>query len=139
MIVGPSGAGKTTCYRILALAVSYIKQYQLEPSDPRYQYIKYFILNPKSISMGELYGEVDTFTNEWRDGLASHIIREFNTVHPDEPNWDPLMKYWVVYDGPVDALWIENMNSVLDDSMTLCLANSERIKIRTELRMLFEV
>ena len=31
------------------------------------------------------------------------------------------------------------MNSVLDDSMTLCLANSERIKLRTELRMIFEV
>jgi dynein heavy chain len=89
--------------------------------------------------MGELYGEVDPFTNEWRDGLASSIIREFNTKHPDEPNWDPHMKHWVVYDGPVDALWIENMNSVLDDSMTLCLANSERIKVRQELRMLFEV
>lgn len=31
------------------------------------------------------------------------------------------------------------MNTVLDDNMTLCLANSERIKLRPELRMLFEV
>ena len=89
--------------------------------------------------MGELYGEVDPFTNEWRDGLASSIIRECNTKHPQDSNWDELMKYWIVFDGPVDALWIENMNSVLDDSMTLCLANSERIKLRNELRMLFEV
>ncbi len=62
-----------------------------------------------------------------------------NTAKIDDNDWDPNEKNWVVFDGPVDALWIENMNTVLDDNMTLCLANSERIKLRQELRMLFEV
>jgi dynein heavy chain len=82
--------------------------------------------------MGELYGEVDFNTQEWTDGLASKIMRNASEDQTDD-------KFWTVFDGPVDAIWIENMNTVLDDNMTLCLSNGQRIKLRPQMRMLFEV
>ena len=45
---------------------------------------------------------------------------------------------WAMLDGPVDSEWIENLNSVLDDSMVLCLSNGERIKLMPGSRVLFE-
>jgi len=102
-----------------------------DPS-PVFQKVKKEVLNPKAISMGEMYGEVNEISQEWKDGLASKIMR--NAARETDED-----KTWVVFDGPVDALWIENMNTVLDDNMTLCLANGQRIKLRAQMRMLFEV
>ena len=41
-------------------------------------------MNPKSISMNELYGYVDAFTGEWQDGLASSLIRNCNRIDPED-------------------------------------------------------
>ena len=98
----------------------------------RFQKVKTCVLNPKSISMGEMYGEVNPISQEWTDGLASKIMRNAAGEQGEE-------RTWVVFDWPVDVLWIENMNTVLEDNMTLWLANGQRLKLKPQMRMLFEV
>lgn len=129
-LVGPAGTGKTTCYQILAALMTNLREKGSQNTD--FQKVRYQILNPKCITMGELYGEFNPLTQEWHDGLASSIMREFVAEESDD-------KRWTIFDGPIDALWIENMNTVLDDNMTLCLANGQRIKLKSEMKCLFEV
>ncbi|XP_025927284.1 dynein heavy chain 1, axonemal [Apteryx rowi] len=131
MLVGPTGSGKTKSYKVLADAMTSLKG-QPAASGGNYEAVNYFVLNPKSITMGQLYGEFDLLTHEWTDGILSSLIRR-GAVATDTS------KKWYMFDGPVDAEWIENMNTVLDDNKKLCLSSGEIIKLTESMTMMFEV
>uniref|UniRef100_A0A8C0VUI2 Dynein axonemal heavy chain 1 n=1 Tax=Cyanistes caeruleus TaxID=156563 RepID=A0A8C0VUI2_CYACU len=119
MLVGPTGSRPILAFKPAA-------------SGGNYEAVRYFVLNPKSITMGQLYGEFNLLTHEWTDGIFSTLMRR-GTVAADSN------KKWYMFDGPVDALWIENMNTVLDDNKKLCLSSGEIIKMTEGMTMMFEV
>jgi len=131
MLVGPTGGGKTCCYRTLQAACTALVEAK-DPESP-FQRTHVHVLNPKAITQNQLYGAFDEVTREWSDGVAAELIRNATR---DNHNPD---HHWVMFDGPVDALWIESMNTVLDDNKKLCLVSGEIIALTSKMRMQFEV
>uniref|UniRef100_A0A3Q3JBA8 Dynein heavy chain hydrolytic ATP-binding dynein motor region domain-containing protein n=1 Tax=Monopterus albus TaxID=43700 RepID=A0A3Q3JBA8_MONAL len=125
MLVGKTGSAKTVTWRTLQHALTALHQNRV----PGFHMVQDYPLNPKALSLGELYGENDLSTSEWTDGVLSSLMR--SACKPDEK--------WIVFDGPVDTLWIESMNSVMDDNKVLTLINGERISMPEQVSLLFEV
>ncbi|RYG70357.1 hypothetical protein EON64_00405, partial [archaeon] len=127
MIVGQNCSGKTATVHNLAKAMT---KASVEGSD---QFLKVQIhtINPKSVTSKQLYGLFDENTHEFVDGILAVTFRKCaKDTSPD--------RKWMMFDGPVDAVWIENMNTVLDDNKKLCLNSGEIIKMSDPMTMFFE-
>ncbi|KAL8439659.1 hypothetical protein Efla_004567 [Eimeria flavescens] len=126
MLVGPTGGGKTSSYKLLAAGISDLHK------EEGFAKVHVDVLNPKAVTLGQLYGCFNESTHEWTDGLAAALIR-----HAIRDSSDDL--HWIMFDGPVDAIWVESMNSVLDDNKKLCLNSGEIIALTSRVTMMFEV
>lgn len=96
MVVGQTGGGKTVILNTLARTQTKLgKRTHL------------FTINPKAITVAELYGVLDPDTRDWTDGLLSNIFREINKPLPadkDEARWVLVLLVLVLVVG-VDFLF----------------------------------
>ena len=122
MLVGPTGGGKTQIFKNLRAALDVTTG--ITHKDVR--------LNPKAIRAQEMYGEMDIASGEWTTGVFAAIWAKFN-------NRSNPYNTWIINDGPVDAIWIEDLNTVLDDNRILTLANGDRIPMTDNVKIMFEV
>nr|XP_023023241.1 dynein beta chain, ciliary-like [Leptinotarsa decemlineata] len=120
-IIGYAGTGKSMVWKTLN------KTYANQKLKPFYN-----DLNPKAVTNDELFGVINPATREWKDGLFSVIMREQTNLTGDGPKW-------IVLDGDIDPMWIESLNTLMDDNKVLTLASNERIALTRSMRLLFEI
>ncbi|NXL38693.1 DYH17 protein, partial [Glaucidium brasilianum] len=89
-------------------------------------------LDPKAVTCDELFGVIHPSTREWKDGLFSSMMRDLANITHKGPKW-------IILDGDIDPMWIESLNTVMDDNKVLTLASNERIPLNPTMRLLFEV
>jgi len=125
MMVGNSGSGKSGAWKLLLDALRIVEDVEGVSH----------VIDSKVMSKEALYGNLDSTTREWTDGLFTSILRKI----VDNLRGEDSKRHWIVFDGDVDPEWVENLNSVLDDNKLLTLPNGERLNLPPNVRIMFEV
>ncbi|XP_071325394.1 dynein axonemal heavy chain 11 isoform X2 [Trachinotus anak] len=120
-VVGNAGTGKSQILRVLHKTYVNLKRKPVWND-----------LNPKAVDRDELFGLIHPATREWKDGLLSSLMREQANIYHLGPKW-------IVLDGDIDPLWIESLNTVMDDNKVLTLASNERVPLTASMRLVFEI
>ncbi len=125
LISGPPMSGKSCILDIIKKTTEEINK----------TLITTYIVNPKAQEIPRMYGIKNEMTGDFEIGILANIFATANAPLPQHTN---SALRWILLDGDIDALWIENMNSVMDDSKCLTLENKDRILMQSYCKLLIE-
>ncbi|KAM6297472.1 dynein axonemal heavy chain 17 [Aegotheles albertisi] len=120
-VIGNAGCGKSQVLRSLNRTYKNMKRKPVTVD-----------LDPKAVTCDELFGVIHPATREWKDGLFSSAMRDLANITHKGPKW-------IILDGDIDPMWIESLNTVMDDNKVLTLASNERIPLNPTMRLVFEI
>eukprot|EP00698_Gefionella_okellyi_P007649 TRINITY_DN186_c0_g2_i2.p1 TRINITY_DN186_c0_g2~~TRINITY_DN186_c0_g2_i2.p1 ORF type:complete len:4464 (+),score=1326.13 TRINITY_DN186_c0_g2_i2:41-13432(+) len=123
IVIGPAASGKTTALTMLTRALTNV----LGPALNRT--FKVVRMNPKAITSATMFGQ--NIGNNWVDGIFTDLWRKARKTARK-------INTWIVVDGPVDTVWVENLNTVLDDNKLLTLPNGDRLPMEPTMRLVIE-
>ena len=131
IIVGQPYAGKTRAIHTLAAALNRLADDKHNPLNEHG--VDLTTLNPKAISIPDLFGyPSEGGGRDFTPGLVKEVFDGFAAA-------DGFRRKWAVFDGPVDAQWVESLNTALDDSAKLCLPDGHVVHLTPAMSCMFEV
>jgi dynein heavy chain len=79
----------------------------------------------------KFFGVYNSENNDFKDGCVTKLFRDANADTSSK------LKL-IVFDGPIEATWVENLNSVLDDNRKLFFGNGESLPLSSKMRVVLE-
>lgn len=118
-LIGPTNGGKSSILDTVAAAMT--------ASGAKQNMVR---INPKTLTPTELFGSLSKATEDWIEGAFVVLWRKALRA--------TACVTWILLDGPVDVLWAENLNAVLDDTKMLTIANGDRYPVADRVKIIFE-
>ena len=106
-MVVPIGSGKTSAYKLLQDCIQKVRKVKIDA----------YVIETKSICKDDLYGKLDSTTEEWTDWAFTGILRRIL----ENVRGDATRTHWIIFDGDVDQEKTKNLNSMLDYNKLLTI------------------